>query len=266
MLTGKALTMGDSDDITIGDEKNVTRPTQADAPESSGASRRKGKAKPTQKKVPAKRQSSKANTSAQDAATPIIQTTSEPDPTTPAAPANVTPITATQVQPTAQADISGVSSSSPSLQNTTYKLPRSIASINELPSSIKALEDVLPIYCAPLSVDTVEEDAENELATLALAEVPDFPLYLEKMAAMLKTQRAAITTDDNPDTLSQLEKREQAVLWFLTQYRNHSVAPATIRNEVPKSTDDTSGPCFDMEMDTEPQYTCELLSVSICFM
>ena len=259
--------MGDGDDVGLDEDENVDTRTQAEATEASNTSRRKTKAKAIRRKASTKDQSNEQDTPAQH--TQIIDEPSEPSPTHAAsadtASINNASIDASQVQPPAQADAGSMSSNTPAHQITAYTSPSAIESINDLPSSIWALEELLPQFQAPLSVDTVEEDEENALARLALADVPDIPLYLDKSASILKTHREAITADDNSEALSQLEKREKAVSWYLMQYRTFGAVKTPYGTQAEKSTEAMSEPLANMDIDPEPSFTCALHHVSICF-
>jgi hypothetical protein len=68
-----------------------------------------------------------------------------------------------------------------------FQFPPKLTNIVELPSTIAALENLLPKLQVNFAVDSIEEDDEEVILLLALAAVPDMPRYLEKNLELLKT-------------------------------------------------------------------------------
>ena len=149
-----------------------------------------------------------------------------------------------QVAKASQADSRALPVAPPT--NDAFVFPPAPTTITQLPSTIAELERLLPQIHVKLAVDSVEEEAEDELALLALAAVPDMPRYMEKSLELLLTHRGAITEDDDDSISAQLEWRDKALRWYLTHYRHF--APAMDAEIV---VDPIFGPFDDMDVDPE---------------
>ena len=126
--------------------------------------------------------------------------------------------------PTLQISASGApsqaaaSAPSPIVPQTIFIRPPMPTSLNQLPCSIADLDRVLPSFNAVLAVDTVEEDEENEIAKLALAQPQDMVKYVEVSLDILNKHRSAITKDDAGAVVAHIEARKEALEWYLANY------------------------------------------------
>lgn len=92
----------------------------------------------------------------------------------------------------------------------------------------------------------MEEDEEEAIALLAIAEVPDMPMYLARNLQLVKAHLQAITDDDGDAILPQLKQRETALRWYLKHYQRLALEPAM---DAEFLVDPTFGGFEDMDVD-----------------
>jgi hypothetical protein len=265
-LSGKAVELDDCD-ARFSDEDSETECAQGAEPSTSSATSRKGKGKAkknahtlagSSSKTPKSRKHRKENTqssggdqticaaSTSASAATAAQTTQPTDEVagTPAGP---------PTPPTSTLTSSAVAPPPTSPQNTTRTWPPAVVtSIDDLPSTIRALEDALPQLRAP-SIDTVESDVEDDIAKMALADRPDMVRYLEKSLEVLKMHRNASAMDAGVLGSVELESRERALQWYLTHYKLFDSAARTSSSEM-ETQDEVIPPPLDDMMEAEPTF------------
>lgn len=203
--------MNDCDDISLGGDQTDTEPIKT----STAATNRKGKGKSKGTKEQGTTQKGKKTSRATESTRLKKGTqTSAEVASTIAGPAQAL-ATAGTTCTTSQTD---ASASSSRLPPSTFTPPPAPTTIDQLPSSIAALDSLLPSFRVTQVVDTVEEHMEDALAALALAPQPDMVRYLQLSLDILKAQRSAITQDDSDEALIQLMVRKKALQWYLSQY------------------------------------------------
>lgn len=238
VFQGKALELGDCDDANPADEKAAEDAESAE--QSSMPPPKKGKA--VKEKTTSAGQSSKGpkprGRPKKSAATPAEVDPVIPTRTSP--PTNETPLLAALL---------------PSDATTSASQAIAITNIAGLPSTIHELEKLLPQFNVKLSVDTVEEELEDQIAQMALNDAPDLPKYLQMNLDVLETHHKANKFDDNFKGLVQLEKRKIALKLYLSEYsKSSSVGAGHGEAETPA---DMASTFDEMEIDTLLAPSCE---------
>ena len=150
------------------------------------------------------------------------------------------------------------------LTNETPSLPTSLPpqtvtstsqAIANLPSTIYELEKLLPKFDIKPSVDTVEEELEDQIALMALNDAPDFPQYLQMNLDVIEMHQKANTFDANFKGLVQLQKRKRALQSYLGKYSKFSSASAS--HGEPEMPADMTSTLDEMEIDTLLAPSCE---------
>jgi hypothetical protein len=271
---GKALEQHDSNDNILG-ETHVGESDTAESSSAPAAAAAKGSATKRGKGQAPKASTSRSRAKAKVVATPSAEAaasastpSSAPDVTAPVA-AVAAAVPATSAATAAASDAlsrltlspsqSTPARPSPAAPQDVLVYPPSPKTIQDLPSSLSELDALLPKFDTP-PVDAVEEDAEDELAALALAAQPDFLAYILRHLSIIKTHRNSIDEHQHARLWRQLRERERMLNWYLPHYIRLG------RGDTDPSRDDA--PMFDpfpddMDMDL-PDPAPQGMCISMC--
>lgn len=260
MILGKALEQRDSDDITL-EETSFTEQEPVPAESSSasttkakGKSRKKSEAQASEATAPraqtkkVKRRSHAATVAPAPAA---IAAVVQDAITAVATGQDTTASEAMSRMTLAPLELGSLATADPSSvtpQKHALVYPPSPKTLQELPSTIIDLEALLPKFDTP-PIDTVEDDAEDEITLLAMAERPDFEKFILCNVAIIKTHRRSINQHDHAKLWTQLQEREQMLDWYFLHYTRLAKQKGVYRANTEPEVDPIFGPFDGMDVD-----------------
>jgi hypothetical protein len=152
-----------------------------------------------------------------------------------------------QTQPEKCLPMAAAPSPAPSQKNALV-FPPSPKTIQELPHTLSDLEALLPKFDMP-PVDSVEQDDEDEIAALALADKPDFIKYILCNIRIIHTHRKPINQHEHAALWTQLQERKLLLDWYFLHYSQLRLGKGMYRKNTQPEVDPIFGPFDDMDVD-----------------